>query len=53
VGLLLSAWLTVLSSGDADATMLLHGPSSTCNLQMQVGYAIRFEDCTSPETLIK
>ena len=28
-------------------------PGLTCHLQAQVGYAIRFEDCTSPETLIK
>lgn len=28
-------------------------PGLTCFLQAQVGYAIRFEDCTSPETLIK
>jgi hypothetical protein len=33
--------------------MLLRGPRTTYYSQTQVGYAIRFEDCTSPETLIK
>lgn len=51
--LLLSTLLPSCALGTQTSTMLLHGPRLTCTLQAQVGYAIRFEDCTSPETLIK
>lgn len=28
-------------------------PQSGCELGQEVGYTIRFEDCTSPETVLK